>query len=69
MAKALDILHQMRQHLAALKVPIQSCRKDDTLLRRALLSGLFLHAAVLLPTGELLACSFYQGCCRMRRPY
>ena len=70
MAKAGDILHQLRQHLVALDVPVQSCGTDTTTLRRALLSGLFLHAAVLLPDGELLfsAKVATASCCSCTQP-
>jgi hypothetical protein len=52
LVKAVDIVRQLRQHLSALKMPLKSCGTDDTPLRRALLSGLFLHAAVMLPDGK-----------------
>ena len=55
MAKAADILGQLRQHLVALEVPLRSCGADTAPLRRALLAGLFMHAAVRVPDGEAFA--------------
>jgi ATP-dependent RNA helicase DHX8/PRP22 len=43
--KAVDIAHQLQQHLEALKLPIKSCGDDFTLVKRALTAGLFPHAA------------------------
>lgn len=43
--KAVDIAHQLRQHLEALKLPIKSCGDDFTVVKRALTAGLFPHAA------------------------
>ncbi|KAK9904219.1 hypothetical protein WJX75_007114 [Coccomyxa subellipsoidea] len=49
MRKALEIRSQLREHLLSLKVPLKSCENDLDPLRRAILSGLFMHAAILLP--------------------
>ncbi|CAL8470833.1 g10375 [Coccomyxa elongata] len=47
--KALEIRGQLREHLLSLKVALKSCGDDLEPLRRAILSGLFMHAAILLP--------------------
>ncbi|BDA45577.1 ATP-dependent RNA helicase DHX8 [Coccomyxa sp. Obi] len=47
--KALDIRGQLREDLLSLKVALKSCGDDLDPLRRAVLSGLFMHAAILLP--------------------
>ena len=54
MNKALDILGQLRRHVAALGLPLGSCGTDPDPIRRALLAGLFMHAAVLRPDGAWL---------------
>ena len=51
MNKALDILGQLRRHVAALRLPLVSSGTDLDPIRRALLAGLFMHAAVLRPDG------------------
>lgn len=51
MNKALDILGQLRRHVAALRLPLGSSGTDLDRIRRALLAGLFMHAAVLRPDG------------------
>lgn len=45
MNKGLDIYQQLRGHLEKLNLPIVSCGEDDTPLRKALVTGLFTHAA------------------------
>ncbi|CAL5223385.1 g5893 [Coccomyxa viridis] len=47
--KAVDIRAQLAQHLKQLKVPMVSCGSDTAPIQRALLSGLFINAAILLP--------------------
>eukprot|EP00887_Chlorella_sp_A99_P005931 scaffold29.g5931.t1 len=43
--KAGDIYEQLAGHLGGLSIPRRSCGEDATLLRRALVAGLFPHAA------------------------
>ncbi|PRW45383.1 ATP-dependent RNA helicase dhx8 isoform A [Chlorella sorokiniana] len=45
MRKAVDIHAQLKEHLVALGIPLQSCGEDSLPLRRALVAGLFPHAA------------------------
>lgn len=45
MRKALDIHTQLREHMQALGIPLRSCGEDSLPLRRALVAGLFPHAA------------------------
>ncbi|KAL4442503.1 hypothetical protein ABPG77_005087 [Micractinium sp. CCAP 211/92] len=45
MRKALDIHTQLKEHLQALGIPQQSCGENSLPLRRALVAGLFPHAA------------------------
>ena len=47
---------QLREHLEALRLPIKSCGEDTTPLRRALVAGLFPHAARRQLDGK-------RGCC------
>ena len=43
--KASDVHHQLAEHAAALGLPVRSCGEDQDPLRRALVAGLFPHAA------------------------
>jgi len=43
--KAMDIYQQLQGHLEDLKVPLRSCGEDQEPLRKALVAGLFPHAA------------------------
>jgi ATP-dependent RNA helicase DHX8/PRP22 len=43
--KAHDILEQLKRHLGDLNIPLRSCGEDEVPLRRALVAGLFPHAA------------------------
>lgn len=45
MRKAMDIHAQLKEHLEALGIPLRSCGEDHLPLRRALVAGLFPHAA------------------------
>ncbi|KAL4447805.1 hypothetical protein ABPG75_005024 [Micractinium tetrahymenae] len=45
MRKAIDIHTQLKEHLQALGIPLRSCGEDSLPLRRALVAGLFPHAA------------------------
>lgn len=45
MRKAMDIHSQLKEHLQALGIPLVSCGEDTRVLRRALVAGLFPHAA------------------------
>ena len=49
--KAEDVYNQLRGHLEDLGIPIKSCGEDDAPLRRALVTGLFPHAAKLQLNG------------------
>ena len=44
--QAADVYAQLRDHLVALRVPVLSAGDDTVPLRRALVAGLFIHAAV-----------------------
>lgn len=50
--KAQDIYAQLFGHLEKLGVPVKSCGEDTTNLRRALVSGIFPHAAKRQVDGE-----------------
>lgn len=50
--KALDVYQQLRGHLEGLGIPLKSAGEDATLLRRALVAGLFPHAAKRQMDGE-----------------
>lgn len=43
---------QLKEHLVALGIPLQSCGEDSLPLRRALVAGLFPHAAKRQMDGE-----------------
>lgn len=51
--KAEDVYNQLRGHLEDLGIPLKSCGEDDAPLRRALVTGLFPHAAKLQLDGKL----------------
>lgn len=54
--KAADIRAQLRGHLLSLQLPLGSAPGEPDRVRRALVAGLFMHAAVALPDGALLSC-------------
>lgn len=49
--KAQDIYAQLEGHLSSLGLPIQSCGSDCVPVQRALVAGLFPHAAKRQPDG------------------
>ena len=57
------LLRQLREHLVALQLPLKSCGEDTTPLRRALVAGLFPHAAKRQADG---ACRAVRACRRKR---
>lgn len=52
MPSTLWLLVQLKEHLVALGIPLQSCGEDSLPLRRALVAGLFPHAAKRQMDGE-----------------